>query len=317
MLTSQLLARLAPDGSAGWARSLTPGYETAMAASGDHLFVASFTSGQSSNVGDCCPAQVTLDALSVDGTPRWSFTFETPALPLLAASSTGDLYLAVTFPDIWRFGDRELGVPGGQAFVVAKLGAGGALAWVRSFRVPGRSSCTGLAPSPDGGVVLVAEGDALAGLPVEGVLSGAPSRARYLARLDGGGVNRAARAWSTFPPSNQRPTAGFGLAPGPNGGFVIGGNFGGSMSVFGTSVHTGGELDRDFALVGVSPSFELEWLWHFGNGGGDQLLSGFAVDGAGALVLGGTFEGKLDLGSGLLRSAGGADAFLARIEWQP
>jgi hypothetical protein len=128
-----------------------------------------------------------------------------------------------------------------------------------------------------------------------------------VAKLDGEGNYVAARTSTLW--AFQTPL----VAATPSGGVLGYANFSGSMDVEGTTIHTGAQGDKDFMVVAYSPTLELQQIWHFGNGGGTQEIAGLALDGSGAMLLAGSFEGHLDLGSGVIRSAGSLDAFLGRV----
>jgi hypothetical protein len=140
-----------------------------------------------------------------------------------------------------------------------------------------------------------------------GPLGPAADRATVIAKLDGQGNYLAART-STLPAFYLQ------LAGATRSGGVFGYcNFAGSLDVEGTTIHTGAPGDMDFLVVEYASTLELRRLWHFGNGGGTQQIAGLAVDGAGDMLLTGSFQGHLDLGSGAVTSAGGYDAFLGRV----
>ena len=94
---------------------------------------------------------------------------------------------------------------------------------------------------------------------------------------------------------------------------VIAGNFAGMRTFDGTSVHTGSNGDDDFLILDLDASLRVTRVSRFGNGGGDQFLADLAPAPDGAVLIAGSFETKLDLGWGVMRTAALSDAFLARI----
>jgi hypothetical protein len=78
----------------------------------------------------------------------------------------------------------------------------------------------------------------------------------------------------------------------------------------GILVNAGG---KDAFVAAFSPSGDGLWSEGFGDEE-DQLGNGVQVDGENNVVITGTFGGTIDLGSGLLESAGGDDVFVAELD---
>ena len=94
----------------------------------------------------------------------------------------------------------------------------------------------------------------------------------------------------------------------------IGSNFSEAVDVAGTTVHTGARRRRR-----SSCSSRPTGRWRCSGSGTSETGAAtsrseqLVVDPAGAMIVAGSFQGKLDLGSGILQSAGSFDVFLARV----
>jgi hypothetical protein len=103
-----------------------------------------------------------------------------------------------------------------------------------------------------------------------------------------------------------------GMAVGADsaGNVFVGGTFEGSVDFGGGSLTSAGL--RDIFLVKYSAAGQHLWSKRFG-GSGDDVLNSLAVDGAGDVALSGKFQGSVSFGGTTLTSAGGDDAFLAKL----
>jgi hypothetical protein len=298
------VASLAPDGSVRWVRTRPYATSAQVLVAGDAIAVATVGFATVSDV------PIWIDRLTPAGDTTWTFSFFAPyGNPYVALSRTGEVFMALRFYDQVTIGNQSFLSNGAADIVVAKLDAAGGLAWARQLGTTSDDLALGIVATPDGGAVLLAEAPATLDLGA-GPIGAGSSDVGFLAQLDGRGAITGGRAWTT---STQGAAAGW-LRQGPSGKLVFGLDFADPIDVAGTTVHTGASGDVDFLVVEVTPSFTVDQFWHFGNGGGAQHLGGLDVDPTGALILAGSFEGKLDLGSGTLRSAGSFDTFVAKVQ---
>ena len=231
-------------------------------------------------------------------------------------SPTGDLLSAFTFNDDDRASFVSISAAG-DIFVVhnvdgaartcsvTKLDVAGNRLWSETFQSLGFVECLAAAPTEQGGVVLTgwSSGDADFGggsvMPGAGAVS-------FATTLDGQGRHLASRAFGDagyMTHSSAKPT----------GEVVLAGDFGGSRTLDGITVHTEAAGDTDFLVVELTAALRVARVSHFGNGGGTQSLVDLALAPDGASLLAGSFEGKLDVGWGVMTTTGLRDAFLARI----
>jgi hypothetical protein len=251
---------------------------------------------------------------------EWTQVVPQPAAAqiVMRLSATGELLSRFTIEDSDRASLVSIS-PAGDIFVVhngddssgtfslAKLDAAGRPIWSKGFQSRSLFKCLAAAPTAQGGVILSgwASGDAdFGGGPI---MPGAAAMS-FAAALDAQGRHRESRAFGDAHYINHS------IAD-PNGGLVLAADMRGTWTLGGITVHTAAEGDTDFVLVELTPALQVVSVSRFGNGGGTQSLAGLALAPEGAAVLAGTFEGKLDLGWGVMRAVAPelTDAFLARI----
>lgn len=79
-----------------------------------------------------------------------------------------------------------------------------------------------------------------------------------------------------------------------------------------------GSVHTEAFLAKLDPSGELAWTRRLGDDpdpfGKDQRVNALALDGDGNLIITGDFLGEFDLGGEVITSAGGRDAFLAKLD---
>jgi hypothetical protein len=95
------------------------------------------------------------------------------------------------------------------------------------------------------------------------------------------------------------------------GNLLAAGAFQGNID-FGCGVLTSAGSD-DVFVAKLSSAGACLWSKRFGNSL-QQITAGLAVDGAGNVLVGGTFFGQIDLGGGPLTSAGNADVWVAKLD---
>jgi hypothetical protein len=100
-----------------------------------------------------------------------------------------------------------------------------------------------------------------------------------------------------------------GIAVDSAGNAVVVGAFQNSVNFGGGTLTSAGGMDA--FVVKYSASGAHLWSRRFG-GSSDDYAEGVAVDNAGDVAVAGYFSGSADFGSGVLTSAGGTDAFVAK-----
>jgi hypothetical protein len=99
-----------------------------------------------------------------------------------------------------------------------------------------------------------------------------------------------------------------------NDDIVIAGAFDGTITFDQPLIAAG--ATTDLFVARLDPTGKPLWSRRFGDAAADQAAYAVAVDKYDNVVVGGTFDGEIDLGSGIpkLVSAGGGDAFLIKLD---
>lgn len=108
--------------------------------------------------------------------------------------------------------------------------------------------------------------------------------------------------------ANQRAN---GIKADASGNVIVAGHFGGTMDFGGGLLTSAGS--SDVFVVKLDANGDHVWSKRFGDAD-YQAIYGLAVDGAGNVIVTGTFSGNLDFGAGPLVSAGLGDIFVAKLD---
>ena len=289
MLTTAV-ARFDSDGVVRWARRFDTEPRSITATSdGSLVLVTAWTQVRPDQV-----AKLMVTRLSPTGDRLSEFSFnDHDRASFVAVSSAGDIFLVQNVDNVARY------------FSVTKVDADGHAFWSKTFAAAGFTKCLAAAATPEGGVVVSGWSSADADFGGGPVLPGAPA-VSFAASFDREGRHLASRAFG----DSAFLTRSFAK---PGGGVVIADNFAGMRTFDGTSVHTGSYGDDDFLILDLDATLRVTRVSRFGNGGGDQFLADLAQAPDGAVLIAGSFEMKLDLGWGVMRTAAPSDAFLARV----
>jgi hypothetical protein len=302
-----IITVLEPDGSVRWVRDL--GAELvqtiAIADDGSIVMISQWVPYQAGYLDKLDPGGefVGTDTFNLEGTGQKA-TF--------ALSPAGEATLVLS-------SDGSGGGFGGD-LVIARYDANVHRTGFMRFQSVAGVTTLDVAVAPDGGAVWLGYtgGDLDLGA---GPIAQGSTRVGALARFDARGALVVSRTFDVQLPYESRPYGQIAVLP--SNALMVGGDFAGTLAVDdSTAIHTGAKSDVDFQVTSFDASLKPTSVQHFGNGGGTQSLSAFTVAPDGGLLLSGTFESKLDVGSGLMREAGGTDAFIARvapgpIAWSP
>lgn len=278
---------------------------------------------QSGCVGEVVPALDTCataldedcDGVSVlcNGSHLWSKRFGTDKDQLAndVATYNTDLYVTGQFQNILDLG---LGAMDAQSnsksdIFLAKLDTAGVTQWQRRFgqnntdeiafgmdtdgagRVATTGSVEGSAQFDPAGAVLAA-----AGAPDLFVAVFDASGNHVFSRLDGDGAGR-------------------GVAFDGAGNLLVGGDYTGTLAFGNGTAALTAAGGSDAFVASLDATGKALWSRSFG-GAGTQVVNDVGVDGSGNTLLCGRNEGTLAFGgaAGTLTSAGGADAFVAKLD---
>jgi outer membrane protein assembly factor BamB len=190
---------------------------------------------------------------------------------------------------------------------VALLDATGEVRWIKTFGGPGADNLMALSFDAAGDVIATGAIEDSVQFGTEEV--GTPGQTTAVAvKLDGanGGVLWA-RGMGFFPPYHSVVPA-----MDPQGTIVVTTALAGPYD-FGGSCPVVAEVDGiDVAVVKLDPGGECLWARNF-PAPGEQNPQRVAVDGAGNIVLGGSYLGAVDFGFGEHTLRGTEDAFLLKL----
>jgi hypothetical protein len=318
------VAMLDPAGNGIWGRSFggdpeagssqQEAFGVAVDTLGDVLVVGSF---EGSIVFDSVPflgqggQDIFVVKLDTTGAFQWATTAGGPGDQVAwgaALDAKGNVYVSGAFEGSITIGSGTYPSTGGfDALTFALPSNGSSVDWVSVLGGPKDQMATGVAMQPGGDPYVTGyfegpttfDGDA-AGPPtadagyrafVYGVTpsSGTPSPAL--------GIGGSANAY------------GYSVAVGLGGDVAVAGPFQGTISSF--PGHTLVSAGLDDVFVGELSAGSVLWGQSFGDPE-DQIAYGVAIDGEGNVVVTGSLQGTGNVGSSLMRSAGGNDVFVAK-----
>jgi hypothetical protein len=183
----------------------------------------------------------------------------------------------------------------------------GPVLWAKRFGGPGNQVVTGVAVDAIGNVFLTGYFFGSIDFDVA-TLTSAGSGDAFVAKLDGlTGQALWARGFG-----NAASQSGKSIAVDATGDVTVTGDFTSAIDFGAGPLVTSGGSDVFVVHLDGSTGTHL-WSKQLG-GVGDHHATGVAVDGTGATVLSGYFSGKIDLGAGLVSSAGMADGYLVKLD---
>jgi len=306
------ILKLDPSGNHVWSRRYGDAagqFVTGLAAdaSGNVLVTGDFSGAIDFGGGPLTTPDLDVFAAKLDqsGNLVWSRRFGDTAGQDgggVAFDSKGNVILTGHYSGTVDLGGGALPSGGGGDVFVAKFDAAGGYVWAKHF-----------GGTPKGVAVDNADEVVVTGVfsgSVDfggGALTSAGGLDVFAVKLDSGGGH----LWSKrFGDAGSQSSAG--VAVDATGNVVLTGSFSGSIDLGGGALASAGGMDG--FLAKLDPSGAQVWSKRLGNAPGsasDQSGKAVAVDTTSNVFVGGNFSGSVDLGSGLLPSAGGSDIFVA------
>ena len=245
--------------------------------------------------------------LDADGEHVWSQRFGGPDDQYgqaLAVTAAGDVTVSASFLGSMDFGGGTLMSAGGQDLALARLNADGDHVWSQRFGSAGDQTVRDGALDPAGHLVTAGSFAGALSFGADPLVSSGETDV-FLAMLDGEG----SQVWSKrF--GDPAPQAAGSVAVDGAGNILVAGHFSSQVDFGGGKlVSAGGD---DVFLVKLAADGSHVWSKSFGDLG-EQREPRVAVDGAGNVVILGSFPGSVDFGGGPLANAGGKDIFLAKF----
>ncbi|WP_375767980.1 protein kinase [Archangium gephyra] len=239
-----------------------------------------------------------LARFTADGQLLWGQRFGDSGhqtLQHLTVGPAGHIAVTGTFEGQLDFGGGLLSGTGSRDYFLALFDANGRFLWGQHQPLRGTRGSSYPAFDSEGHVILLSSHEGLAG--VRGISA---SKFTPEGRL----------LWSHRLGDTERMHPA-GAAALPGGRLLVTGLVGGS-AVFGDGPLPGMGGD-DVILLELGADGSLLGARRFGDAAAQYAYS-VAVDASGHVFLAGAFEGTLDLGATPLKSAGGPDLFVARLE---
>jgi hypothetical protein len=308
--------KLAPSGAPIWVQTfgdLTDdnGLDVAVD-SGDNVVVGGSMSGTVDFGGGPLMSSGGNDAfvvkLSPSGSHVWSAIYGGAAddrVLSVAVNSLDATFIQGDFSSASiDFGGGPLGNSGMADSFLAKLSPVGAHQWSQVYGGTGTDLLFGLAIDPTDNVLITGAFSntvSYGGAPL--VSSGTFDI--VAAKYDTNGMH----AWSKrF--GDAAPQLSTGVAADSTGNVILTGQVAGSADFGGGPLVSAGGTDA--VIAKLDPSGTHLWSQIRGDGVNQNAFE-IAVDGAGNLVVSGSFNGSIDFGGGPMTSAGGSDVFLAKL----
>ncbi len=223
----------------------------------------------------------------------------------LAIGAADEVFVAGSFMGKARIGADEFESRGQSDIFVAKYRADGAMSWVERFGGSDSDHATGIAFDRTSGEVVLAANFGGTIQVGQATLASAGEVDFLLARLDATGAVRLAKAFGGKGVELAGP-----LALGPRGEIVVAGEFDGTSNLGGAPLAA--VAQRDIFVAGYAAGGEPLWSRRFGEQGLNRAEA-LAVAPDGAIVLGGSFTGRIDFGTGPMAATGRADGYLVKL----
>ena len=253
-----------------------------------------------------------LAKFDATGEHIWSKSFGTSTEVLdygLMVDSAGDVVMTGQFTNTVDFGNGELVGKGKADVFLAKFNASGNPMWSKSFG--DSESQIGLHAAADEANNVLVLGQFAGTIDFGGsdltTLASAGGNDVFVAKLDASGEH----LWSKrFGYSGDQ--LGASIVADGGGSVLIAGQFAGTIDFGGNAlVSPAGETDGFLAKLDAFGGHV--WSRKLGGGGGFQRVTDVDVDAGGNAFITGYFDTVIDLGDGLLLSAGGSDVFVAKL----
>ncbi|MFO0556035.1 MAG: hypothetical protein U0271_47090 [Polyangiaceae bacterium] len=238
----------------------------------------------------------------------WSKGF--PSLGLqyasaVAVDASGNILLTGYFYQSLDLGGGELVSAGETDLFIAKFAADGTHLWSKRYGGLNNEYATGIAADAHGNVIVVGYFAGMLDFGWGPMSSHAPD-ASFVVKLDPDGNP----LWNRSPTGTDLDRV-HAVAVDAEDNIIMTGAFSGAIDWGGGALASSGYFDA--FLAKLDPAGGHVFSRRFGEGSGIHSGNSVVVDRTGDIVLGGGFQGAIDLGAGALTSAGAYDVFLAKF----
>ncbi|MDI1450195.1 SBBP repeat-containing protein [Polyangium sp. 6x1] len=223
----------------------------------------------------------------------------------VATDASGAVYFTGLLEGTVNFGGGDLISLGTQDAMLVKLTAAGQHQWSR--RLGGIGNQIGNGVTVDGAGNVIVTGAAAGTVDYGGGdLTSAGSNDIFVAKYAGTGVFQWAKVFG-----DTGDQTGFAVATDAQNNVVLAGRMTGSVNFGGASPIA--SLGGNDAFVAKLDALGAHVWSRRGGDNLEQQCRAVAVDGSGSVIVGGRFQGTLDLGTGFVSSAGANDGFVAKL----
>ncbi len=204
------------------------------------------------------------------------------------------------------FGGGPLAAVGSFDAYIAKFDPSGAHLWSKRFGDSGQQQIFSVATDAAGDIAVIGIFNGNIDLGGGNLASASSNTDVFVGMFDANGTHLWSKSFGDIANDDCRS-----VAFDPSGNVIIGGFELGTIDFGGGPLVSAGAQDAYVAKFDATGTHLWSTLW---GGSSDQGVQGVTTDSSGNIVLVGWFGGNLDLGGGPMVSAGGLDAFVARID---
>jgi hypothetical protein len=223
----------------------------------------------------------------------------------VSALADGGALVSGSFSGTAAFGATILTSAGSGDAFVAHIDPVGVWTWAAGAGGTDYEDALGLSALPDGGAIVTGEFETTATFGTTTLTSSGFGDV-FVARIDANGAwTWATRAGGTM------GDVGLSVSALADGGAIVAGRFAGTATFGATNLTSAGSQDAFVARI--SPDGAWAWATRAGGAGTDQAHGVSATSDGGGIVAG-RFQGSATFGATVLTSAGGSDAFVARVD---
>ncbi|WP_437673478.1 hypothetical protein [Sorangium sp. So ce131] len=252
--------------------------------------------------------------LDQDGTPGWAHAIGDTAdqtLRSIAVDAAGNIVIAGYFSGALFCSAPPAPVcptsAGGTDIFVRKYDPRGAVLWTRIYGDNTNQFATGVAVDAEGNVLLTGRYNGTLSLGSRQVRNSGLGPNLFIAKLDSGGNS----VWlSDYGDTSSQQ--GTGIAAAPSGAVVVTGTYTGSLNFGPAGTLPANDVQTAFVVSLASDGTPVWARWFAGDGA--QESASIAVDAEDNVVVTGSAQGVVDLGSGPMPSGGGFDAFITKLD---
>ena len=311
------VAKLAPDGAPMWAKSFGDGKNQsargiAADAQGNVVVVGQFVGSVDFGGGALTSVGPNFDdaflvKLGPQGNHLWSKKFgdiNSQVPHGVAVGPTGDIAMVGDFQTTMMFDALSIASAGDTDAFVAVFDSSGSAKWAKAFGDVAAQSAHAVAYDATGNVLLTGDTNGAVDFG-QGPHALVGTENAWAAKLSAAGTV----TWGKTYGANK--ASGEGIGADAAGNVFLAGDHEGAID-FGKGALDNG-IGPNVYVAKLDPTGKELWSHTYGDSQ-SQHTKGLSVDGKGHAVVAGTFSGSIDFGKGTMKSGGGVDGFVAKLD---